>query len=64
MDDFYDQLTDFYDLIYDDWDASIVKQGDQLSALISKNWAGSQSVRCILRNRNAVSCVKSSWLFS
>jgi len=44
MEDFYDQLTDFYDLIYGDWDASIAKQGDQLSTLISKNWAGSHSV--------------------
>ena len=34
MSDFYDQLTPLYHLIHQDWDASIERQGLQLSALI------------------------------
>jgi len=44
MEDFYNQLTDFYDLIYSDWEMSIAKQGDQLSSVISNHWAGSHTV--------------------
>lgn len=38
MTDFYDQLVPFYHLIHQDWDASIRRQGDQLSALIQSEW--------------------------
>ena len=41
MDDFYDALTPFYHLIFPDWDASIRRQGKQLSALIESEWPGS-----------------------
>jgi SAM-dependent methyltransferase len=40
MTDFYDQLTPFYHLIYQDWDASIARQGAQLSAIIESEWPG------------------------
>ena len=29
MDDFYDRLTPLYDLIFLDWDASIVQQSEE-----------------------------------
>ena len=38
MTDFYDQLTPFYHLIHQDWNASIRRQGEQLSALIETEW--------------------------
>lgn len=38
MTDFYDQLVPFYHLIHQDWDASIRRQGEQLSALIKSEW--------------------------
>jgi SAM-dependent methyltransferase len=38
MDGFYDELAPLYHLIYQDWDASIVQQGKQLSALIKTEW--------------------------
>jgi SAM-dependent methyltransferase len=41
MDDFYDQLAPLYHLIYQDWNASIVLQGDQLSKIIQTEWPGS-----------------------
>lgn len=44
MDDFYDQLTPFYHLIHQDWDASILRQGRQLSALIKAQWPESDTV--------------------
>lgn len=40
MTDFYDQLTPFYHLIHQDWDASILRQGAQLSALVEAEWPG------------------------
>jgi SAM-dependent methyltransferase len=36
--DFYDALSPFYHLIYQDWPASIERQGDQLRALIRERW--------------------------
>ena len=44
MADFYDQLVPFYHLIYEDWRASVHRQGDQLSALIESEWPGSRKV--------------------
>src|SRR5262249_8089967 len=32
--DFYDALAPYYDLIFDDWDASMARQGAALAALI------------------------------
>lgn len=31
---FYDELTPFYHLVYDDWDASIERQAGNLESLI------------------------------
>jgi SAM-dependent methyltransferase len=44
MNGFYDELAPLYHLIYQDWDASIVHQGKQLSALIKAEWPGSHKV--------------------
>jgi SAM-dependent methyltransferase len=41
---FYDELAPLYHLIYQDWAASIVHQGKQLSALIKAEWPGSQKI--------------------
>jgi SAM-dependent methyltransferase len=40
MADFYDQLTPFYHLVYEDWNASVRRQGEQLSSLIDTEWPG------------------------
>ncbi len=44
MNDFYDQLTPYYHLIYPDWDASLRRQGRQLAALIRSEWPGSRKL--------------------
>jgi SAM-dependent methyltransferase len=44
MGDFYDQLAPLYHLIYQDWDASIAQQGEQLSKIIQTEWPGSVRV--------------------
>ena len=44
MPDFYDELAPLYHLIYQDWDASIRRQGEQLSALIKTEWPKSKRV--------------------
>ncbi|WP_298432980.1 class I SAM-dependent methyltransferase [Ottowia sp.] len=44
MTSFYDQLTPFYHLVYPDWNASVRRQGEQLSALIAAEWPGSKKV--------------------
>jgi SAM-dependent methyltransferase len=46
MDDFYDRLTPFYHLIFQDWDASIERQAGQLAAIIEGRWG--TDVRSIL----------------
>ena len=38
MEGFYDQLSRYYHLIYQDWEASIARQGQQLADLIRKQW--------------------------
>src|ERR1700722_7818888 len=38
MDDFYDQLAPLYHLIFQDWDASIALQGEQLSRILRTEW--------------------------
>jgi SAM-dependent methyltransferase len=35
---FYDRLAPFYHLIFEDWDASIARQGGQLEAIIRDEW--------------------------
>lgn len=42
MSDFYDQLVPIYHLIHQDWNASIIRQGEQLCALIETEWPGSK----------------------
>lgn len=44
MDGFYDELAPLYHLIYQDWAASVIRQGKQLSALIETEWPGSKKV--------------------
>ena len=44
MTSFYDQLAPYYHLIYPDWNASVRRQGEQLSAVIAAEWPGSQNV--------------------
>ena len=44
MVDFYDQLTPFYHLIHQDWNASVRRQGEQLSVLIECEWPGHRNV--------------------
>ena len=34
MTDFYDELAPLYHLIFQDWDASVERQGEQLTAII------------------------------
>jgi SAM-dependent methyltransferase len=42
--DFYDELAPLYHLIHQDWDASVRRQGEQLSALIKTEWPNSKRV--------------------
>jgi SAM-dependent methyltransferase len=46
MDDFYDRLAPFYDLIFPDWDASIERQAGQLAGIIGERWG--TGVRTVL----------------
>ncbi len=46
MDDFYDRLAPFYDLIFPDWDASIERQAGQLAGVIGERWG--TGVRTVL----------------
>jgi SAM-dependent methyltransferase len=41
---FYDELTPLYHLIFRDWDASIRRQGEQLSSIIETEWPESKRV--------------------
>src|SRR5215467_5253420 len=43
---FYDQLAPYYHLIFEDWQASIDRQGDWLDAIIRSEWGS--SVRTVL----------------
>ncbi|CAF2456137.1 unnamed protein product [Rotaria sp. Silwood2] len=38
MSNFYDQLCPFYHVIFEDWNASVERQGSQLKSLIESNW--------------------------
>jgi len=44
MADFYDELAPLYHLVFEDWDASIRRQGHQLSAIIRSEWPTHQTV--------------------
>jgi SAM-dependent methyltransferase len=44
MSNFYDELTPLYHLIFQDWDASIRRQGEQFSSIIKGEWPESKSV--------------------
>lgn len=44
MNDFYDQLSSLYHLIFLDWQASINKQGLQLSEIIEAEWPKSKKM--------------------
>ena len=40
---FYDELAPFYHLIYEDWDASVARQGAALGSLIREHWGAGAS---------------------
>ena len=40
MTGFYDDLAPLYHLVHQDWEASIVRQGEQFGALIALHWPG------------------------
>ena len=44
MTDFYDQLAPLYHLIFEDWDASLRRQGRQLSEILQREWPDCNSV--------------------
>ncbi len=44
MPDFYDELAPLYHLIFEDWDASIRRQGRRLSAIMRAEWPSHESV--------------------
>lgn len=41
MSDFYTQLTPFYHLVHEDWEASVVAHGEQLDEIIRDAWGNS-----------------------
>src|SRR5436309_2003459 len=41
---FYDRLAPWYHLVYDDWEASILRQGAALDSLITEHWGPSARV--------------------
>jgi len=38
--EFYDGLAPLYHLIFEDWEATVARQGAQLAALIAEHWGG------------------------
>ena len=44
VDEFYNALSPLYDLIYEDWNASIERQTSQLSKIIETEWPGNRRV--------------------
>ena len=44
MPTFYDDLAPLYHLIFPDWDASIRRQGEDLSRIIKSEWRGAQNI--------------------
>jgi len=44
MADFYDELAPLYHLIYADWNASIQRQAEQLSAIIAARWPAATKI--------------------
>lgn len=41
---FYDELAPLYHLIFKDWNSSVERQGEQLTAIICNEWPGSHTV--------------------
>src|SRR3989442_13253980 len=35
---FYDRLAPLYHLVYEDWEASVGRQGEMLASLIAEHW--------------------------
>ncbi|MBX7220556.1 MAG: class I SAM-dependent methyltransferase [Blastocatellia bacterium] len=44
MTDFYDELAPYFHLIFQDWEASVARQGNQLTALLAARWPGCRTV--------------------
>jgi SAM-dependent methyltransferase len=42
--DFYNQLSPYYHLIFPDWKASVLRQGEQLSTLMKSHWPMHQNI--------------------
>lgn len=42
--DFYDELAPYYHLIFEDWQASIDRQGDWLDSFIRTEWPSTRTV--------------------
>ena len=36
---FYDELAPLYHLVYENWEASVARQGKALASLIGEHWA-------------------------
>lgn len=41
---FYDDFAPLYHLIFQDWDASIARQGEQLKSIVKAEWPGHETV--------------------
>lgn len=41
---FYDEFAPLYHLIFQDWDASIERQGEQLKRILQAEWPGHETV--------------------
>lgn len=44
MTNFYDELAPLYHLIFQDWDSSMARQGEQLQSIINAQWPGHRTV--------------------
>ena len=53
MNNFYDELAESYHLIFDNWDAAIVRQRDVLARLLPTPANGKRILDCTLRDWNA-----------
>ena len=53
MKNFYDELAESYHLIFDNWDAAIVRQRDVLARLLPTPANGKRILDCTLRDWNA-----------
>jgi len=43
---FYDELAPLYHLVYEDWEASVARQGTALASLIGEHWGAGARAPC------------------